>query len=75
MFYLSTIIDIFVRKIILIFCCTVICFCASIIVDAVVGAKKPKSCSGNNDCNCVETALKDVNLEYKMTPHSELGFV
>ncbi len=74
MFYLSTIIDIFVRKITLIFCFTAICLCAKTI-DAVEFTENPKHHSGNNDWNCVETALKDVNLQYKITPHSELGLV
>ena len=72
MFYLSTIIDNFVRKIIIIFCFTAICFCTKTI-DAVEFTENPKHHSGNNDCNCVETALKDVNLQYKITPHSKLG--
>lgn len=72
MFYLSTIIDIFVRKIILIFCCTAICFYAKII-DAVEDAEKPKPCSVNQDSVFIGEELKKANLEYNVTDFSKLG--
>jgi N-acetyl-anhydromuramyl-L-alanine amidase AmpD len=69
MFYLSTIIAIFVRKIILIFCFTTICFCAKTI-DAVERYQKETHSVKKGD---FEKALEKANLTYEVTDVSGLG--
>jgi N-acetyl-anhydromuramyl-L-alanine amidase AmpD len=72
MFYLSTIIDNFVRKIIIIFCFTAICFCTKTI-DAVDNTEKSKTYSVNQDSDFIGEEIKKANLNYHVTCWSKLG--